>query len=89
MHDAWDNVFNQVTINEVPAEYIDLVFVLFTDGNKKVIDISEHVYQDMNHLINDIREYYQKDVVKLDVKVNDEKIREDVTAQLSLFLSKS
>lgn len=89
---VWPEVFEGVTLNVLPVEYVEAVLINFKDGKSWEIEIKA----DKNN--KDIKEFqaslceilksYKENIDEVDVKINTEKVKKDVKKSIKKMLKK-
>jgi len=80
--DQWPEVFTDLEINTMPVAYIDSVRIDFSDGSVWEIDITTKLLSEDPDLVAekllDTVEDYQDIIVKIDFKMDIERLMNDV-----------
>jgi hypothetical protein len=84
----WPEVFEDVSIDVVPLEYLDSIRVQFVDG--KVwdigIDTGKNQIEDLEKSLDELFEQYQDAIKNVDFRLNTAKVKEDITKRTQKFL---
>jgi gas vesicle protein len=78
----WPEVFEDLYMNTMPLAYLESIHLEFVDGRVWRIDIkskdSDSNLESMaNHLMDTLEEY-KEDILKIDFKINIEKLKKDI-----------
>lgn len=83
----WPEVFEDLYMNTMPVAYLDLVIIEFDDGKVWQIDISTQLLEtDADSVCNkllDIMQEYKESIVKMDFKINVNKLKKDIKEEIS------
>jgi hypothetical protein len=83
----WPEVFEDLYMNTMPVAYLDLVIIEFDDGKIWQIDISAQLIEtDADSVCNkllDIMQEYKESIVKMDFKINVDKLKRDIKEEIS------
>lgn len=83
----WPEVFEDLYMNTMPVAYLDLVIIEFDDGKVWQIDISAQLLEtDADSVCNkllDIMQEYKESIVKMDFKINVDKLKKDIKEETS------
>lgn len=83
----WPEVFEDLYMNTMPVAYLDLVIIEFDDGKVWQIDISAQLLEtDADSVCNkllDIMQEYKESIVKMDFKINVDKLKKDIKEEIS------
>lgn len=86
----WPEVFEDLHMSTIPVNYLDTIRLEFTNGRIWEIDIEQSFYQDNVHLMTenviDTFYEYQDEIVKIDFKINVEKLRKDISQSVFKIL---
>ena len=86
--DHWPEVFDDITIDVVPIEYLNSIRVSFTDG--KIwdinIDTKKTKVEDLEKSIDDLFEQYQDVIQNVDFRLDTTKVKQDITNRTRKFL---
>lgn len=86
----WPEVFEDLYMSTIPVNYLDTIRLEFTNGRIWEIDIEQSFYQDNAHLMTenviDTFYEYQDEIVKIDFKINVEKLRKDISKSVFKIL---
>lgn len=83
----WPEVFEDLYMNTMPVAYLDLITVEFDDGKIWEIDIVNQLKDSdpetvCNKLL-DIMQEYKNSIVKMDFKIDVEKLKKDIKDEIS------
>lgn len=86
----WPEVFEDLYMSTIPVNYLDTIRLEFVNGRIWEIDIEDTFYRDNAHVttenvINTFYEY-QEEIVKIDFKINVEKLRKDISKSVFKIL---
>jgi hypothetical protein len=83
----WPEVFEDLYMNTMPVAYLDLVIVEFKDGKVWQIDVADQLKEadpdTMCSKLLDIMQDYKDSIVKIDFKINVEKLKKDIKDEIS------
>jgi len=89
--DAWPEVFNEVTLNVLPLEYVRTVLINFKDGKTWEISVTPTTRSKMVEFekgLSEILRSYEDHIQEVDVKINTKKVRRDVEKSIKTMLRK-
>jgi hypothetical protein len=79
----WPEVFEGLYMNTMPVGYLDLLRIEFNDGRVWEINIQDQLSSDNAESIADrllgIFQEYREDIIKIDFKMNIEKLKQDIS----------
>ena len=86
--DHWPEVFEDVSIDVVPLEYLDSIRVQFVDGRiwDIGIDTKKNQVEDLEKSLDELFEQYQDAIENVDFRLNTTKVKEDITKRTQKFL---
>lgn len=85
----WPEIFDDVTIESVPIEYLHSVKITFEDGKVWEIDTSKNPKGvPIDEALDALMEEYQDVIVNVDFRLDTEKVKEDITRRTKLFMKK-
>jgi hypothetical protein len=83
----WPEVFEDLYMNTMPVAYLDLVIVEFKDGKVWQIDVADQLKESdpdmMCSKLLDIMQEYKDTIVKMDFKIDVEKLKKDIKDEIS------
>lgn len=86
----WPEVFEGLYINTMPIAYLDYVHLEFANGRVWQIDIKsqlqEHEAEVVATRLLDTMSEYRAEIVKLDFKIDIEKLKKDIGNQTDAIL---
>lgn len=91
--DYWEDVFNEVTLNVLPIDYVEKILIIFKDGKSWEIDISKK--QSHKALITfkeglfEILKSYEEFIDYVDVKIDTERVKKVVEKSIKKMLRKT
>jgi len=78
----WPEVFEDLYMNTMPVAYLEYVHLEFANGRVWQIDIKSQLQEQKAEVVAtrllDTMSEYQADIVKLDFKVDVEKLKKDI-----------
>lgn len=77
--DPWNTILSEVKLEFIPSQYVAMAKIVFENGKTWEIDLTTKSYQSIEHIIREIKEEYEEAIVKMDFKINMEKVRNDVS----------
>ena len=89
--DTWPEIFNEISIDVVPIEYLHSVNVKFSDGKTWEIDIKkslERIDTDIETALEDLFEEYEDVIESIDFKLDTERVKNDIKKRTQLFMKK-
>ena len=89
--DHWPEVFQDIEIKAIPIEYIRTANVYFDNGDMWEIDIQGDFIEDHNSAEEALElffEEYDDSIVKVDFKIDSEKVIKDVKTRTKTFMKK-
>jgi hypothetical protein len=89
--DHWPEVFQDIEIKAIPIEYIRTANVYFDNGDIWEIDIQGEFIQDHDTAEEALElffEEYDDSIVKVDFKIDSEKVIKDVKTRTKTFMKK-
>lgn len=86
--DHWPEVFEDVSIDVVPLEYLDSIRIQFVDGKiwEIKIDTNKNRVEDLEKSIDELFEQYQEAIKNVDFRLNTAKVKDDITKRTQKFL---
>lgn len=85
----WPEIFNDVTIESVPVEYLHSVKITFEDGKVWEIDTSKNPHgASIDEAIEALMEEYEDVITNVDFRLDTEKVKQDITRRTQLFMKK-
>ena len=85
--DLWPEIFSDVEINVVPLQYVCGVRIFFK--NKKIWEVKfdkSSNFDSVENQINETISKYQKQIDKVDFKLNTVQIKKDIIKRTNKFL---
>lgn len=83
----WPEVFEDLYMNTMPVTYLDIVIIEFNDGKIWQIDIGDQLKNtDADSICTkllDIMQDYKDTIVKMDFKINVDKLKKDIKEETS------
>jgi hypothetical protein len=89
--DHWPEVFQDIEIKAIPIEYIRTANVYFDNGDMWEIDIQGDFIEDHDSAEEALElffEEYDDSIVKVDFKIDSEKVIKDVKTRTKTFMKK-
>ncbi len=90
--DDWDKVFNEVTLNVLPVDYVQKVLINFKDGKSWEIGIApKSPRKKLNEFkdgLFEILDAYEDHIDHIDVKIDTSRVRKDVEKSIKKMLRK-
>lgn len=90
--DEWPEVFNEVTLNVLPIQYVQAIRIYFTDGKIWEIGIenssTKKERQAFHKEISVILDNYDDVIDQTDFKINTTKVRQDVERAITKMLNR-
>lgn len=85
----WPEIFDDVTIESVPVEYLDSVKVTFNDGKVWEIDTSKNPDGiPIDEALESLMIEYEDVIANVDFRLDTEKVKQDITRRTKLFMKK-
>lgn len=85
--DLWPEIFSDVEINVVPLQYVCGVRIFFK--NKKIWEVEfnkSNQFESIEDQINETISKYEKQIDKVDFKLNTNQIKKDIIKRTNKFL---
>ena len=83
----WPEVFEDMYMNTMPVAYLDLITIEFNDGKIWEIDIANQLKDsDADAVCTkllDIMQEYKNSIVKMDFKIDVDKLKKDIKDEIS------
>ncbi len=86
----WPEVFNDITVDAIPLEYLDSLLIYFNDGKVWDVEVSAHV---RTHQLESFEAHIQElliendeNIERIDFRIDVEKVKKDVTKKTKQFL---
>lgn len=76
---------NDIVIDVIPVEYIKAAHITFVGGDNGHIDLTDN-YLPLKRVVEKIRDDYQEDVLKLDLQLNIDKLKHEVSSETLRFM---
>lgn len=90
--DMWPDVFNEVTLNVLPLEYVEIILINFKDGKTWEIGLdsknNKKKIKDFQSGIAEIMDSYKEFIDEIDVKINTHKVKKDVEKSVKKLYKK-
>jgi len=84
----WPEIFEDIEIKAVPIEYLESVNVYFENGDIWEIDIHGPEFNDAEESLNAFFEEYDDTIVKVDFKIDSQRVKSDVVSRVHSFIKK-
>lgn len=84
----WPEIFEDIEIKAVPIEYLESVNVYFENGDIWEIDIHGPEFDDAEESLNAFFEEYDDTIVKVDFKIDSQRVKSDVVSRVHSFIKK-
>lgn len=89
----WPEVFQDVTVEAVPIDYLHSVRVSFRDGKVWDIDIekskAKHPATDLETVLEQMFQEYDEYIVNVDFRLDTDRIKRDIQKRTKQFLKKN
>jgi hypothetical protein len=84
----WPEVFEDVSIDVVPLEYLHSVRVEFNDGKiwEIGIDTTKNPVKKLEKSLEELFEQYKDHIKNIDFRLNTHKVKTDITKRTAKFL---
>jgi hypothetical protein len=83
----WPEVFEDMYMNTMPVAYLDLITIEFNDGKIWEIDIANQLKDSDADAVCakllDIMQEYKNSIVKMDFKIDVDKLKKDIKDEIS------
>lgn len=87
--DHWPEIFNDVSIEAVPIEYLHSVRVTFNDGKIWEIDTNKNPENiNIENAIENLMDEYEKEIASVDFRLDTLKVKEDIKKRTNIFMKK-
>jgi hypothetical protein len=90
--DHWPEVFNDVTVNAIPIEYLLAIKVTFNDGKKWEIKVKNShkkmTNSGLEQTLNELFKNYTNSIKNVDFRLDTEKVKKDIEKRTKKFLKK-
>lgn len=90
--DGWNEVFNTVTLNVLPIDYVEKVLINFKDGKSWEIGIDKKSprkkLNEFKKGLLEILSSYEEHIDYIDVKIATSRVRKDVEKSIKKMLRK-
>lgn len=84
----WEEIFNSVTMDYLPLEYIKCIIVKFEDGKIWEIDIKQSKKEsvDIEKTLDDFFQEFEEKITDVDFRLNTEALKKDIGRRTKRFL---
>jgi hypothetical protein len=89
--DEWPEIFNEISVDVVPIEYLHSINVKFNDGKIWEIDIQksrEKPNIDIESALEELFEHYEDDIKSIDFRLDTAKVKYDIKKRTHSFMKK-
>ena len=90
--DHWPEVFNDVTVNAIPIEYLLAIKVTFNDGKKWEIKVKNNrkklTNAGLEKTLNELFKTYTNSIKNVDFRLDTEKVKRDIEKRTKKFFKK-
>jgi len=90
--DHWPEVFNDVTVNAIPIEYLLAIKVTFNDGKKWEIKVKNNrkklTNAGLEKTLNELFKTYTDSIKNVDFRLDTEKVKKDIEKRTKKFFKK-
>ena len=90
--DYWPEVFEEVTINVLPLQYVHSVLINFQDGKSWEIKITSKIKKDgwetFEQTLSELVKNYENSITDIDFQLDIEKVKKDIKKKTQKFFSK-
>jgi DNA-binding protein len=90
--DHWPEVFNDVTVNAIPIEYLLAIKVTFNDGKKWEIKVKNNrkklTNAGLEKTLNELFKNYTNSIKNVDFRLDTEKVKRDIEKRTKKFFKK-
>jgi hypothetical protein len=87
----WPEVFEDLYMNTMPVAYLDVINLEFANGRVWQINVREQIYNsnpdNIANKILEILQEYQKDIIKIDFKIDVLRLKEDIADQTKMLFN--
>lgn len=88
---AWPGVFDDITIDVVPIEYLHSVKIYFTDGKVWDIDVKKSMTKpnlDIETALDELFDQYDDQIQNIDFRLDTQKVKRDIKKRTEIFMKK-
>ena len=88
---AWPDVFDDITIDVVPIEYLHSVKIYFTDGKVWDIDVKKSMTKpnlDIETALDELFDQYDDQIQNIDFRLDTQKVKRDIKKRTEIFMKK-
>jgi hypothetical protein len=90
--DHWPEVFNDITVNAIPIEYLLAIKVTFNDGKKWEIKVKNNrkklTNAGLEKTLNELFKTYTDSIKNVDFRLDTEKVKKDIEKRTKKFFKK-
>jgi len=90
--DHWPEVFNDITVNAIPIEYLLAIKVTFNDGKKWEIKVKNNrkklTNAGLEKTLNELFKTYTESIKNVDFRLDTEKVKKDIEKRTKKFFKK-
>ncbi len=87
----WPEVFKDITVKTIPIEYLESVYVTFTDGRQWAIKVNKEDRSDPDEIefgLEELLTQYEDVIANVDFRLNTKKVKYDIERRTKHFLKK-
>lgn len=84
--DPWQTILSEVKLEFIPTEYVAMAKVFFENGKIWEIDLSKKAFNSIEQIVSEIRLEYDDAIIRMDFKVNLEKVKNDISEETSRWM---
>lgn len=86
--DHWPEVFEDISIDAVPLEYLHSIRVSFVDGKVWDIELNKqkNSVNDLEKALDELFEQYQEVIKNVDFRLDTDRVKQDITNRTRKFL---
>lgn len=89
----WPEIFKDISVNAIPVEYLNAVYVTFNDGKVWVIELGkdankEATPEDIEYGLEELLDQYEDVIANVDFRINTKKVKYDMQRRTKHFLKK-
>ncbi len=86
--DRWPEVFEDISLNVIPLQYLDSIIVTFKNGKVWDVNFRNKTYETFETELKEWLHQYESQIDNVDFKLDTERIKKDVIKNTNKFLKK-
>ena len=86
----WPEVFKDIKVKTIPLEYLEAIYVTFTDGKQWAINVKKDKSstRDLEYGLEELLTEYEDVIANVDFRLNTKKVKYDIERRTKHFLKK-